>query len=133
MLSDCKVGCCTSPPLGLCVISPSGCLQTRVPLPLIKPLKQGLHPGKDPCVFACVCVHGRRERERERELCVKQRRGEGRQRRSSVCTCTPPHVIYQGRGGGKGEEEKRREGCGWRCGGSARQDTGSLSVRPDVC
>lgn len=123
MLSDCKVGCCTSPPPGLCVISQGDCLQTRVPLPLIKPLKQGLYPGKNPCEHVCEY------RERERAcLCVRLREGgvegRGRQWCSSVCTCVLAHVTYR--------EEKWREWCGRRCVGEerregARQDIGSLS------
>ena len=110
MLSDCKVGWCTAPLLDVCVISQSGCLQTRVPLPLIKPLKQGLYPAKNSCGFVCVCVCVRAWRKRAC-LCVRPGRGEGRQRRGSVCTCTQAHVIYSGEKKGK-EEVDEREGVG---------------------
>ena len=114
MLSDCKVCHCTSPPPGLCVFPQSGSLQTIVPLPLIKPLKQGLHPGKKKTVCVCVCVH--REREKEHIAVWGRREGRGKQWRSSIGTCIPPHIIECGRG-----EESRRRKRGASVGGRGRR------------
>lgn len=75
-------------------------MQKRVPLRLIKPLKQGLHSGKNPC----VCTEGERERV---SLCVRQRRGEGRHGAALSARVRCPTLSTRGEGrkggGGLGE------------------------------